>query len=78
MDGELRRRARTVGIRHQDDAFQPLAIAAVHMRQESAERILPLLPRALVDVMRDIFGQARQHRFAIVRIERSVIALEKV
>jgi hypothetical protein len=53
--------------------LDPLAIAAVHVTEEAAERLLADFPPALARVMDHIVGQQSEEGVHILGIERPVI-----
>ena len=68
MHDELGGRAPAVVARHHDDIGQLLAVAALHMREELAERRLAGFSLALIDVMRDVFAEAVEHRLPVAGV----------
>src|SRR5690606_38075471 len=62
---------------HDRDVAQFLPIVAVHHGEEPAEPVLADLAAALVDVVRDIVGEAGEHALAITGVEGVDIAPDK-
>ena len=73
MHHELRRRARALIVRHDDDIGQVLFVAAGHVGVECAERLGAAAYFPLIHMMLKIGRNQRLHSGGISRIERIVI-----
>lgn len=78
VDGEFGGGAGTGGVGHEDEVVELLRITLVHAGHEGAEGVAAGFGVALIDVVDDVFGEEREHGFAVTGVEGGVVALEGV